>query len=68
MTPAGVGKDDGSGARTGKGSAADPDEEFQGVDVRAGAAAAFELYDLRVEVVGPVDRTIYCGAKQSATS
>jgi uncharacterized repeat protein (TIGR04076 family) len=23
----------------------------------------FELYDLRVEVVGPPDRTIYCGAK-----
>jgi uncharacterized repeat protein (TIGR04076 family) len=23
----------------------------------------FELYDLRVEVVGPADRTIYCGAK-----
>ena len=25
--------------------------------------AGFELYDLRVEVVGPADRTIYCGAK-----
>jgi uncharacterized repeat protein (TIGR04076 family) len=23
----------------------------------------FELYDLRVEVVGPPDKTIYCGAK-----
>ena len=23
----------------------------------------FELYDLRVEVVGPPDQTIYCGAK-----
>jgi len=23
----------------------------------------FELYDLRVEVVGPPDRTIYCGAR-----
>jgi uncharacterized repeat protein (TIGR04076 family) len=23
---------------------------------------AFELFDLRVEVVGPPDRTIYCGA------
>jgi uncharacterized repeat protein (TIGR04076 family) len=26
-------------------------------------SAEFELYDLRVEVVGPPDRTIYCGAK-----
>jgi uncharacterized repeat protein (TIGR04076 family) len=25
--------------------------------------AGFELYDLRVEVVGPVDRPIYCGAR-----
>ena len=25
--------------------------------------AGFELYDLRVEVVGPADQTIYCGAK-----
>ena len=24
---------------------------------------SFELYDLRVEVVAPVDRPIYCGAK-----
>jgi uncharacterized repeat protein (TIGR04076 family) len=24
---------------------------------------AFELYDLRIEVVGPPDRTIYCGAR-----
>jgi uncharacterized repeat protein (TIGR04076 family) len=23
----------------------------------------FELYDLRIEVVGPPDKTIYCGAK-----
>ena len=23
----------------------------------------FELYDLRVEVVGPPDRAIYCGAR-----
>jgi uncharacterized repeat protein (TIGR04076 family) len=27
------------------------------------AAAGFELYDLRVEVVGPPDRQIYCGAR-----
>jgi uncharacterized repeat protein (TIGR04076 family) len=26
-------------------------------------AGAFELYDLRVEVIGPPDRTIYCGAR-----
>jgi uncharacterized repeat protein (TIGR04076 family) len=26
-------------------------------------SAAFELYDLRVEVTGPADRTIYCGAR-----
>jgi uncharacterized repeat protein (TIGR04076 family) len=25
--------------------------------------AGFELYDLRVEVVGPPDRPIYCGAR-----
>jgi uncharacterized repeat protein (TIGR04076 family) len=25
--------------------------------------AGFELYDLRVEVVGPTDRAIYCGAR-----
>jgi len=25
--------------------------------------AGFELYDLRVEVVGPKDQTIYCGAR-----
>lgn len=29
----------------------------------ADADAGFELYDLRVEVVGPPDRTIYCGAR-----
>lgn len=28
-----------------------------------GAAAEFELYDLRVEVVGPADQPIFCGAK-----
>ena len=27
------------------------------------ADAGFELYDLRVEVVGPADKTIYCGAR-----
>ena len=27
------------------------------------ASAGFELYDLRVEVVGPADRPIYCGAR-----
>ena len=25
--------------------------------------AGFELYDLRVEVIGPTDRPIYCGAR-----
>lgn len=30
-----------------------------GIDSDAG----FELYDLRVEVVGPADRPIYCGAR-----
>jgi uncharacterized repeat protein (TIGR04076 family) len=29
----------------------------------APASPGFELYDLRVEVVGPPDKTIYCGAK-----
>ncbi len=29
----------------------------------AGRDAGFELYDLRVEVVGPPGRTIYCGAR-----
>ena len=29
----------------------------------AGAEPAFELYDLKVEVVGPADRPIYCGAR-----
>jgi hypothetical protein len=24
---------------------------------------AFELYDLRIEVIGPPDRAIYCGAR-----
>jgi uncharacterized repeat protein (TIGR04076 family) len=28
-----------------------------------GAAPGFELYDLRVEVVGPAGQTIYCGAQ-----
>jgi uncharacterized repeat protein (TIGR04076 family) len=33
-------------------------------DVRAADGdAGFELYDLRVEVVGPADRPIYCGAR-----
>jgi uncharacterized repeat protein (TIGR04076 family) len=26
-------------------------------------SASFELYDLRVEVIGPPDRKIYCGAR-----
>jgi len=29
----------------------------------AGADAGFELFDLRVEVVGPAGHTIYCGAR-----
>jgi uncharacterized repeat protein (TIGR04076 family) len=29
----------------------------------SGSSPGFELYDLRVEVVGPPDKTIYCGAK-----
>jgi uncharacterized repeat protein (TIGR04076 family) len=29
----------------------------------AGVEAGFELYDLRVEVVGPAGRAIYCGAR-----
>jgi uncharacterized repeat protein (TIGR04076 family) len=29
----------------------------------AQASGSFELYDLRVEVVGPPDRKIYCGAR-----
>jgi uncharacterized repeat protein (TIGR04076 family) len=29
----------------------------------SGPAPGFELYDLKVEVVGPPDKTIYCGAK-----
>jgi uncharacterized repeat protein (TIGR04076 family) len=29
----------------------------------SGAEGAFELYDLRVEVVGPSDAKIYCGAE-----
>jgi hypothetical protein len=28
-----------------------------------GAEADFELYNLRVDVVGPPNRTIYCGAR-----
>jgi len=35
-------------------------------DARAAAGegdAGFQLYDLRVEVVGPADRPIYCGAR-----
>jgi len=35
-----------------------------GVTAPAGSGSAeFELYDLRVEVVGPAGETIYCGAK-----
>ena len=30
--------------------------------VSTAGAAGFELYDLRVEVVGPKDQPIYCGA------
>jgi len=30
--------------------------------VSKGATAGFELYDLRVEVVGPANQPIYCGA------
>ena len=29
----------------------------------AGDSAEFELYDLRIEVIGPPDRPIYCGAR-----
>lgn len=29
----------------------------------APAAAGFDLYDLRIEVVGPIDKPFYCGAK-----
>ena len=29
----------------------------------ADSDAGFELYDLRVEVIGPTDRPIYCGAR-----
>jgi uncharacterized repeat protein (TIGR04076 family) len=29
----------------------------------AAPSPGFELYDLRIEVVGPPDKTIYCGAK-----
>jgi hypothetical protein len=32
-------------------------------DAESSPEAGFELYDLRVEVVGPSDRTIYCGAR-----
>ena len=35
-----------------------PDPELPG-----SADAGFDLYDLRVEVVGPPDKQIYCGAK-----
>ncbi len=35
-----------------------PDPELHG-----SADAAFDLYDLRVEVVGPPEKQIYCGAK-----
>lgn len=33
------------------------------VDVTVQDPPGFDLYDLRVEVVGPPDRTIYCGAR-----
>ena len=62
MTSAGV-DDEASDVRTGKENPADSSGASQGVEVRASAAPAFELYDLRVEVVGPEDRTIYCGAQ-----
>ncbi len=32
-------------------------------DSSSSAEPGFDLYDLRVEVVGPPDRQIYCGAK-----
>ncbi len=32
-------------------------------DLPISAEAGFDLYDLRVEVVGPPDKQIYCGAK-----
>ena len=35
-----------------------PDPELHG-----SAEAGFDLYDLRVEVIGPPDKQIYCGAK-----
>jgi uncharacterized repeat protein (TIGR04076 family) len=34
-------------------------QDLRGADHDAG----FDLYDLRVEVVGPIDRPIYCGAR-----
>lgn len=42
------------------------DARRRGVTTAAAArhdSASFELYDLRVEVVGPPDRKIYCGAR-----
>jgi len=32
-------------------------------ELHASADAGFDLYDLRVEVIGPPDKQIYCGAK-----
>lgn len=34
-----------------------------GQDTTSADSETFELYDLRVEVVGPSDEPIYCGAK-----
>ncbi len=34
-----------------------------GAEPDAAAAGSFELFDLRVEVVGPADQKIYCGAR-----
>jgi len=36
---------------------------IEGAAMGADDGGGFELYDLRVEVVGPPDRAIYCGAK-----
>jgi uncharacterized repeat protein (TIGR04076 family) len=33
------------------------------LDSHSSAEPGFDLYDLRVEVVGPQDKQIYCGAK-----
>ena len=36
-------------------------------EIRSPEEPGFDLYDLRVEVVGPPDKKIYCGATRSAT-